>query len=535
MYVRSLARVLTTTTISLTTLSALAMSQEILVSQDVPNLPWFGHRTAVIIEDLDGDLVPDIVAGSGGGNEAYVVSGATGSTIYSLTAPDPAMTTYGWSVGVVGDVDGDMTQDFIVSARWINTTEVRSGATGLLIYDIPHSASGIAGIEDHDGDGVDDIAMVDQGSLFLVSGATGLDILPQWVKPDGVRLYYVGSAGDVNADGVEDLVTGQIDWAGQGPGKVRVHSGVDLSPLWTNTGVADGDSYGSAVLGGEDLNGDGVPDVIACATSSHDAGSDYVRVLSGVDGSLIREEVLPADIQYGDVWLRVGLEFIPDMDGDGVADYVIGGAGHSLSSVNGTVEYRSGATGAWIQSTSGGPGYGITLRATHDWNGDGGRDLLIIQDSWDFALSDGYEVRRLGEIGTPYCAVTANSTGAIGRLRAWGEAEASASLLTLVADQLPTNEFGFYLMGQVQAATPIAQGVLCITNPIVRLDVGPGSVLNSGPGGVVERTVDLTSLPQGIVIQPGDIWNFQLWHRDFDVVTTTNSMNFSPGLEVAFQ
>ncbi|MCP3918389.1 MAG: hypothetical protein GY711_22825 [bacterium] len=58
------------------------------------------------------------------------------------------------------------------------------------------------------------------------------------------------------------------------------------------------------------------------------------------------------------------------------------------------------------------------------------------------------------------------------------------------------------------------QGNLCLGLPIVRLLTGPGSILNSGVTGSVERQVDLPTLPRGVVVQPGDTLRFQYWTRD---------------------
>ena len=65
-------------------------------------------------------------------------------------------------------------------------------------------------------------------------------------------------------------------------------------------------------------------------------------------------------------------------------------------------------------------------------------------------------------------------------------------------------------------------------SPIVRLSLS-GQVVNSGAAGMVELDLDLTSLPQGTVFQPGDTWYFQFWFRDS---TTSNT---SDGIEVMFE
>jgi hypothetical protein len=138
-------------------------------------------------------------------------------------------------------------------------------------------------------------------------------------------------------------------------------------------------------------------------------------------------------------------------------------------------------------------------------------------------------------IESSYCTANDNSTGLPTRLRVLGSTIASSNEVELLGDQLPTNEFGFFLLGMNAGNVSIGQGMLCLSNPIVRLDVGPGAIQNSGPSGVILRSIDLLDLPQSTTIQAGETWRFQLWHRDFDVVNGVNSMNFSDGVEVLFQ
>ena len=72
------------------------------------------------------------------------------------------------------------------------------------------------------------------------------------------------------------------------------------------------------------------------------------------------------------------------------------------------------------------------------------------------------------------------------------------------------------------------QGNLCLSGPIIRFDK---FVLNSGSGGAVTFSPDLTNLPQGTVISPGETWNFQHWTRDVNPTQTSNTSN---GLEIQF-
>ena len=91
-------------------------------------------------------------------------------------------------------------------------------------------------------------------------------------------------------------------------------------------------------------------------------------------------------------------------------------------------------------------------------------------------------------------------------------------------------------MSTVQGSFPLpppSQGNLCLNHPIVRLSHAPGGILFSGPSGLMVFPMDLTALPQGVVFQPGENWNFQCWFRDF--VGPNSTSNTSDGLSITWQ
>ena len=140
-------------------------------------------------------------------------------------------------------------------------------------------------------------------------------------------------------------------------------------------------------------------------------------------------------------------------------------------------------------------------------------------------------------IGNNYCAAVANSTGNTASMSATGSATVAANNLTLAAEDLPANSFGFFLTSMTQGfiANPGgSQGNLCIAGSIGRY-VGPGQIQNSGATGVISLPVDLTQhpTPNGLVaVQVGETWNFTAWYRD--VVGGTATSNFADGLAITF-
>ncbi len=143
-----------------------------------------------------------------------------------------------------------------------------------------------------------------------------------------------------------------------------------------------------------------------------------------------------------------------------------------------------------------------------------------------------------GGIGSNYCTANANSTGQTGRIAGSGSASVAANNLTLRAERLPQNAFGFFLTSTTQGfvANPGGSaGNLCVTGSIGRY-VGPGQIKNSGASGSFSLLLNLpqTPSPGGFVtVLAGQTRNFQAWHRD--VVGGAATSNFTDGLAVTFQ
>ena len=184
--------------------------------------------------------------------------------------------------------------------------------------------------------------------------------------------------------------------------------------------------------------------------------------------------------------------------------------------------------------------------ATSDWFGydvatNGAQDLASLTGGLFFGspLTEGAVcVYGFPEIGTNYCAAAVNSTGFAAALGATGSSSVTANDLVLEGVGLPTNAFGFFLASRAQGFTQSpgsSQGNLCLGGAIGRY-VGPGQIQSSGPLGRISLAIDNTQVPQpsgAVSVQPGETWNFQLWHRDSVGGSVTS--NFTDGYEIVFQ
>ena len=185
---------------------------------------WLGAK----LGDLDGDGVNDFLVTApfynGGFGKVYIYSGGNGDLIDTITAPDAYY--FGYSARAVGDVNHDGVSDFIVGGPAGNLAVVYSGADRSILHQF----------QDAPGNGF---------------GAS------------------VSGAGDLNGDGTIDLIVGATRFSPHPSlpqaGRVDAYSGKDGALLWSYPG-----SYANGRLGGGvgalgDVNGDGVPDVVAAA------------------------------------------------------------------------------------------------------------------------------------------------------------------------------------------------------------------------------------------------------------------------------
>ena len=143
-----------------------------------------------------------------------------------------------------------------------------------------------------------------------------------------------------------------------------------------------------------------------------------------------------------------------------------------------------------------------------------------------------------GLLGTNFCGpAVPNSSGSPAGIQAGGSNVVANNNVTLVATQLPPNQFGFFLVSQTQGFITNpggAQGNLCLGGAIGRYS-RPGEVLSSGPCGTFALALDLNDTPQPtgpVAILPGETWSFTAWFRD---VNPTKTSNFTDGLSITFQ
>ncbi|MCW2349248.1 FG-GAP-like repeat-containing protein [Sphingobium sp. B12D2B] len=365
----------------------------------------------------------------------YMIAGSSGTESFAA------------SVSAAGDVNGDDYADFLVSVGGANQTASKS----YVVFGGPNNIYGSV---------IDSIYTVATGTAgFAILASSASDYLANAVI-----------AGDVNGDGLGDLIVGAtgVDNVGTNAGAAYVvygkTSGATVALSSLSTAVSAGfqllggtanEQAGFSVSAAGDINGDGYADLLVGAISTGASAQGRVYVVYGrANNSSINLSALTvatntlgfmidgssANDQLG--WSTTALG---DVNGDGLADFLIGSP---YIDANGTTDAgaayvvfgRAGTSGtpiALTALTAGGTstlGFAISgsvandhtawsIAGSGDINGDGQMDLVMTARLADASAG--------GDAGKTY--IVYGKTGGAG--------------INLSALSLATNTQGFIING----------------------------------------------------------------------------------------
>lgn len=356
----------------------------------------FGNRVAAA-GDVNNDGFDDVVvvatsydSGQTDEGKAYLYLGASGglSAAPSWTAEgNQTGALLGQSVGAAGDVNGDGYGDLIVGVRSWDGDLANEGralvyhgsASGLAINPIWVIEGNQAGAElgyasagagDVNGDGFADVIVgaylydngqSNEGLVGVFHGsASGLSFATNWTAESNQASAWfggrVGTAGDVNDDGYDDVIIGArlYDNGETDEGGVFAYygsaSGLSATASWVAEGNQAGASLGRWLGTADDVNGDGYADVILGAFAFDNGETDEGRVFvyTGSVSGLSASAIWTVESDQSNAQLGYSVGTAGDVNGDGYSDVIIGAYGYDAPDIDeGRAQVFHGGADHW--------------------------------------------------------------------------------------------------------------------------------------------------------------------------------------------
>ncbi len=286
-----------------------------------------------IRSDVNGDGVPDVVFGCGGGNEfVYTVSGRTGSLIWAYGDSIDFSRGDIQAVRLDRDYNSDGVKDVLVSASGTGSGNggrhaaiCLNGLTGAEIFNVTQPQTFTQDIVATETGGA--ISANNNGAPYSINGFNNTG-QPVWTYTAAGTAWNLREIPDINDDGIKDII-GLQGFSGG----IFAISGNSGGQLWASS---LGSSNNGRIVLMDDLNHNGYIDFVLSGPQS------LYRVDSKTGGIIW-------SIPLGSSYIR-GVDRLTDVNGDSIPDIAIAtqqpGKIMVLSGQNGSMlsEYVFGAT-----------------------------------------------------------------------------------------------------------------------------------------------------------------------------------------------
>lgn len=340
--------------------------------------------------DINNDGFDDVLIGAPdddalGANygKAYVFFGGSMAAAYDQTEADIVIHNtgsgvyYGQAGVYIGDLSGDFIDDLVIGGNKANSDKGR--------VDLFNGRSTWATSLNHG----------DASSVIIGTGS-----------PCGRMGTAIGYGGDLNGDGLTDIVLGDYNFGCSNSGKVSVFYGGSLSASQLDTAsnafILGGSAWknlGQSAISAGDVNDDGYDDLITGRPYSigpNNSGQLYVYFGQNLGTN---ESPATADVTIGGDGESGSLHGDPvaavgDVNGDGIDDFAFSAVNHTAGgTARGRVYVMFGSTtlasttvataNAVLSGDQNSESFGGQITSAGDINGDGYPDLIVAASKFD--------------------------------------------------------------------------------------------------------------------------------------------------------